>query len=263
MKIDTYLKNVKKHQDKNGFIGTSHCDALLFSGLMGCHPSVDVDLLAARDESGKWHRRPNKDCFATGGSKTSISRDMLLGVIYWAYHNNKPDVLDDLIKYAFKNRFVMGDSHSLKDKFGRCVITPNLLSLAALALKKLGGKNYWYLTWIPMVATSKVGGFQAHLAVLDAILRGEIKGKKYKIVYEYAEKQPMNPMFQYAAGNIEEAKSLLSNEKYWPNRSPNTHDRYESWLPQRDFGPDWMPDKEFEEHHGGDYIFLHYLIYRK
>lgn len=262
MKIDIYLENIKKHQDEHGFIDTAHCDALLFSGLAGCHPDVNVDITAARDESGRWHRRPNKDCFPNG-SKSTISRDMLLGVIYFAYYNNKPELLQELIEYSFKNFFIMGEAESLKHKLGRCLMTPNILSLAALALKALGGKNYWYLTWIPFTASDKVHGYQAHLAALGAILRQEITGKKYKILQTFAERQPKNPLFQYGAGNIEEAKLLLSNDKFWPNREPTSNDRSESWLPQRDFGTDWLSDGKNKAHHGGDYIFLHFIINKK
>ena len=263
-KTELYKTLIKSHQDKNGFIETDHCDSLLFSGLLSCVGGIEIKLEAARDSSGQWYRRPQQNCFPHG-SKSTISRDMLLGLLWGAYFNKRLDIIEQVIKYATDHALMMGDAVNLKVKFGRCLMTPSLLGLYAEASYALGGPNRFLLRKIPASLSTNMTGFQAHLTVLNALLRKEITGtEKYnKLLNIYANKNKFNPLFQYAADNLIMARDILDNESLWPkDRLPTRLDRKSSWVLERDNPADWQPaiTDTHKEHTGGDYLFVDWLL---
>ena len=101
LRYSTYSQLVTDQQDSYGFLHVDRCDSTLWSGLLGA-AGVPVDLTAARDSSGAWYRRPLSyaECYDCGGSKSTVSRDQLLGVLWWAWRSQRADVLLDLLKYA-------------------------------------------------------------------------------------------------------------------------------------------------------------------
>jgi hypothetical protein len=262
-KYDRYLTWIPQHQDKYGFIDTAHCDSLLFSGLVGCVPSIHIDIEAAFD--GKlWHRRPiEKSCFPEH-SKSTISRDMLVGLVWWVYFNDRPDIATNIVWHALKNWGIMGKAVNLSTKLGRCFIGFGLLSTFA----KLSGKWYfWPLTLLPADVNMKTlpTGYAAHIQVLHVLLRDLIDGNDpttNQILLRHVVREPMNPLFNIATGNYQAAIDVLSNVSLFPeDRLPTSKDRRESWLPQRDFGTDWFPaNGPAVQHHGGDFVFCYWLM---
>lgn len=269
-KFNKYVKLVKSAQDENGFIDTDHCDSLLFSGLLGSASNVFVNIKAAFDsKTGMWFRRPLSypECFDCGGSASTISRDMLLGLAWFTWRNNRLDIAEQVVRYALSHWLIMGKAASLKDKIGRCFMVPGMLSTWAEISYRLGGPNRWWLRWVPQVESKSVTGFQAHLCVLHILLRKEVTGhlsrRMERVLESHAQRQPNNPLFQYAVGNYDDAETLLLNEKWWPSdRLPTRGDRKESWLVQRDYGTDWAPaeDRKEVEHHGADFLFVSSLV---
>lgn len=262
----TYLSLIKKQQDSDGFIESQECDSLLFSGLVGCVPGIQVNIEAAYDRaSGQWHRRPcSKPCFPEH-SKSTISRDMLLGVLWYSYFNKRLDISEQIIKYALKNLFIMGQAVDIKTKLGRCLITPGLLSTAAWVSYKLGGPSRPWLRYIPQVESKSVVGFQAHLSVLHILLRNTLTGKEdnLDVIKKHYDRNPNNPLFCIANKKYEEAEKSLMNDDLWPSdRLPTNQDRREPWLLQRDHGKDWWPDasSEVKTYSGGDLIFCCWLL---
>lgn len=269
-KYNKYLQLVQTKQDEHGFIDTDHCDSLLFSGLLGSTSDVSVKIEAALDsKTGMWYRRPlsYSECFKCGASKSTISRDMLLGLAWFVWKNKRLDISEQVIKYALSRWLIMGEAASLKDKIGRCLMVPGMLATWAEISYRLGGPNRWWLRWVPQAESSSVTGFQAHLCVLHVLLRKEVTGRlpkrSQKVLESHATREPNNPLFQYAAGNVDQAEALLLNEKWWPSdRLPTRGDRKESWLVQRDYGADWAPAKDGKEveHHGADFLFVSSLV---
>jgi hypothetical protein len=91
-------------QDQYGFIESDECDSLLFTGLVGCLPSITVNIDSAFDKTtGMWHRRPTSTPCFPNGSKSTISRDMLLGLACYAYHNKRLDISEQVIKYSLSH----------------------------------------------------------------------------------------------------------------------------------------------------------------
>lgn len=264
-KHENYLSWIKAVQDRDGFIESSECDSLLFSGLVGCVPGIQIDLDKAFDRaSGQWHRRPcDRPCFPEH-SKSTISRDMLLGVLWYAYFNKRLDITEQLIKHALRNFGLMGQAVDLKTTVGRCLISPGLLSTAAWISYRLGGPSRPWLRYLPQSESSSVIGFQAHLSVLHILLRQLVTGKKTygKILEKHYNRNSFNPLFCAAVGRYDEARTILMHEAVWPkDRLPTSEDRKEPWVLQREYGKDWWPTiGPAHTHSGGDFLFCHWLI---
>jgi hypothetical protein len=253
-------------QDVHGFIDTAYCDSLLFSGLLAATSDVSIDLLAARDADGRWHRRPAKDCYPAH-SKSSISRDMLLGVMAWAWHKERLDVLEDLWDYGETHSWVMGEGDLTRTFF-----TPTMQTLLARQIHALGGSDY-AVRHLPILLDSNLTGFQAHLSVIIVWLSGEAVGdisqSHLDLLSAQAARQPSNAFFSYLCaiyshGNLSSTERTLMDTQLFPaDRLPTSLDRKESWLWQRDAGDDWSPRPlidGFSRHHGGDYLFLEGLM---
>ena len=261
IKYDRYKQLITTAQDKHGFIESNKCDSLLFSGLVGCVPGVNVDIMAAFDpESKTWRRRPIENSCWPNGSKSTISRDMLVGLAWYCHVHDRKDIADQVVKYALAHMGIMGKANSIKSLIGRCFIGPGLLSTFA----RISGKNriLWYFP-LDFPGSPTPTGFQAHLQVLHRLLKHKMCGtdpSKDKRLLKQAARQPNNALFQVAVGNVEKAKVLLQDEKYWPSsRLPTSQDRKEPWIFQRDFGNDWKPVSSKHVHSGGDYLFCEAL----
>lgn len=264
-KYSNYINLIKEQQDKFGFIDSDHCDSLLFTGLVGIDNKVVMNIEAAQDPNSKlWFRRPlDRPCYPDH-SKSTISRDMTLGLLYYCYFNKRADLVQELLNTIIKNKFIIGKAVDLKTTIGRCLITPTLLSTIALLNYKLGNKSsYNIFRFIPVSFNKNVTGFEAHLQVLHAYLRDTLNNSNnYKDIYKHHySRQPNNAFFALASGDLDFAVSSLLNEQYWPlNRLPTERDRSEGWLFQRDYGKDWLPSEGDKVHSGGDFIFLYSLL---
>ena len=264
-----YSSLIRAKQDEHGFIEHEHCDALLFTGLVGCLPEINPKIDAAYDPATKmWHRRPiEKSCFPVGSSST-ISRDMLLGLAWYCYHNKRLDISEQVIKYAMHNFMIMGKAKNLKVKLGRCLMSPALLATFAWVSYKLGGPSRWWLRWIPVqISNPKSIGFQAHLQVLHILLRKGLSGKKSRIGEKTLRwqhnRQMKNPLFAYAAGETEQAMNMLLNRHLWPSvKLPRSENRKPSWLMERDES-EWVYSNVGHEHTGGDFLFVAGLLLGK
>lgn len=264
-KYNTYLQLVRTHQDIDGFIDTKYCDATLWSGLVGVSgPSVDLTAALDPDVSGRWYRRPISypECWGNQESRSTISKDMLLGVMYWSVSRQRLDILEDIWEYGESRSWVMGNG-----RWGGIdtVMNPLWISTLAEAIYKLGGEDHYVWREVrPFFG--EVVDYPAHLQVLIILLRkdlGLVDDGAADILKAHAKRQPRNALFQYAAGCPEKAEELLLNSAWWPeDRLPRASDRKASWLFQRDFGPQWEPTDSDEEHHGGDFLFLANLLIR-
>lgn len=268
--FELYKTLIKTQQDVNGFIDYQNCDSLLFSGLAGSVPGVTCDLSAAKNSKGQWFRRPliYPECFSCGGSNSTISKDMCIGLAWYIYANKRLDLCEEFISYALRHFLIIGKSVNLKYTLGTCVVTPGLLATFAEISYRLGGPNRWWLRYLPQVESATVTDFQAHLSVLHILLRqkltGSISKTNQQILKTHAATQPNNPLFQIAVGNLNRAQVLLANSVWWPaNQLPTTANRKEPWLVQRDYGSDWVGDlsvKPPKTHSGGDFLFCYALL---
>lgn len=257
LKVARYRSWVPQVQDAQGFIETRACDSLLFSGLIGAGGAY-VNLTAARDPDGRWHRRPTAypECYPSE-SKTTISRDMILGVMWYAFAASDRGMLESLWSYGSARSWIMGDGD-------RAVVTltPQMVGLLAQLIYKMGGANHVTERALPAAYPASLTDFEAHLATLEIQLRkrayGAIESSAKTALVAYAARQPQNPLFQCALGNVVQAASQLKDAKYWPNdRLPESRDRCTFWVTQRDYGADWLPcPAEAQKFSGGELLFI-------
>jgi hypothetical protein len=264
-KADLYKSFLQEIQGPSGFIESDKCDSLLFSSLAAT-AGVAIDIEAAEASPGKWYRRPVSlpECFENGLSRSTISRDQLLGVLWWASRYKKMQVIEDLWDYGQARNWVMGKDNQQGTHTLLTPIVPLLSRLRnSLANSKLD--PLWAGLPLASEADTTKTGFEAHLQVLQLLLdkkfRGGFSPSALGVIQHQAARQPNNPLFQYAAGNVEGAVDILLNESYWPaDRLPTSQDRFSPWILERDDGPDWQPGGDFKKHSGADLLFVVYLI---
>lgn len=265
-------------------------DALLFECLRGCikgqHPLIesafDGELWYRQPQQYKVSSRPiwsqiedllwhwlrggytlDQSIHLTWNRQSTISRDMLLGLAWWAYFNNRLDVSEQVIEHALRNLGVMGNGDPTKT-----IISPALLSTFAWVSYRLGGLSRpWLRLFKP---SSKVQvGYQAHLQVLHHGLRSIMDAPHDKsIFFKQYKRNSHNALFAFFDCRYDKAISTLYDTRWFPtDRLPAKADRFESWLWQRDFGSDWFPDTEtyetYENHNGADFMFAYALLFNK
>lgn len=266
-KNDLYLQLIQPKLDESGFILHEDCDSLLFTGLLSSAQSINTDITAARDPNGQWFRRPlSKPC----SSASTISRDMLIGVMWYAWRNNRLDIAEDLFEYGRSHTWIMGEG----DK-SRTIFTPNMQSTLARLIFKMGGASYVERN-IPMSWASNLDGFEAHLQTLLIALHGEmygqISGEMLSKVAALRQNNPNNALFsyiysKYTTGDQSEAVNILLNKSLFPEKSLPTNANYcTEYLWQRDqldaetTSSDWLPCDKTKEHTGVDFLFVSGLI---
>ena len=256
----------KAEQYKQWWHPETSCDALLFNSL-SVVGGASHDLLQYRNESDRWFRTPTKDCYPER-SKSSISRDMFLGVMWWAWVNQDLDTLERIYQYGAANTWVMGEGVP-----SRTVMTPVLVGTLSKAICKLGG-TCRAVRHTPAAWGAVFEGFQRHLQLLHILLRADIDGglttPDRNAILGMWQNHSRNPLVAYAygrwvTGNLNPAAELLLNEDWYPkDRLPASRDRCSPWLPERDPATDNYlpcPDKG-HTHSGGDLMFVWALMKR-
>jgi len=218
-KLETLHEEAGEDSIYNGWM-LDGCDSMLFQGkyqaTAGALP-LDPRTAQLSGEAGRFFRRGSKPCNLDGkdvGSKTTWSRDMGIGLIYWAYRTKNLSVLADHFNYGKAHNWQMGKP--LDD--GRVIYTPNIISLLSNAIVSLGGSSSLHQKW-PTIYPSGLKSYQAHLQVLQIALRGEIatnkvdkpqkpeaelnmsiSGSMYRRLEEHSKREPKNPLYQAVYG---------------------------------------------------------------
>lgn len=175
-KLEDLHKEALELRLDNGWLDDG-CDAMLFQGkYQATEGAFYLDPRSAElsGEAGRFFRRGSTPCWDEKdlGSKTTWSRDMGLGLIYWLFRTKNLSALEDHATYGTQNKWQMGKPYD----DGRVVYTPNMLSLLYNAIAVLGGDNSLHRAWPPAYPTGLID-YQAHLQVLSIALRGELARK--------------------------------------------------------------------------------------
>lgn len=141
---------------------TVDCDLLLWSSIAGVG-GVDIDYMAFTDGAGRWFRRPSKDCFDSGDSRSDISNDQLSGLLWLLYVRNDYEEIGKLADYAEANKFVMGRGDE-----GATILKANLQGI----LGRLANRSYKNIRVPYLRGTDYV----RHIQVLQISLYAEISG---------------------------------------------------------------------------------------
>jgi hypothetical protein len=208
------LASIQEHQDEHGFIDTEHCDSLLFSGLLA-YGGGDVSILAAERSPGEWLRRPTsyQECWENGESRSTISRDQLLGVM-WATQAMEDEealaILVPMYDYGKANNWIMGEG-----RLGGAdtLMPPAYIALLADLLIARGYSPGDVRVWgtYPNTVDDKCSAYVCHVNVLRHYLRflSGNSGLDREGLAAIANRYPQNAFFQYAAGRQYRAAELL------------------------------------------------------
>lgn len=260
------LAKASPHTGEGDWVEDDNCDALLFNSLLqvGSGLPIDIELAQSSRTEGRWYRNPSHT-----GCSSDISRDMLIGLLVWAYHNERLDILEGLWDYGSSNAWKMGRELSGRTDT-RTILTPNLIGLLARAIYNLGGEKHLARHTAPSYKV--VPGYKSHLIMLQILLDGRIAEgiteEQLEALESIAAESPENALAQallhkYTDGDQTIATKLLLDK--WPvDRLPNTErDWCDHWRVQRadgDSGLQPCRDGEYQEHSGGDLLFTAGLI---
>ncbi len=255
-----YRVGVYKDLGPTGFISTEYCDSLLFSALNAVARNERIDIEDAQGEPGQWFRRPSKDCYPEN-SKSTISRDMLLGVILYAVHFNEPNILDDLWDYGEANNWVMGEG-----VIDRTLFTPTMIALLAEARYRLSGVDVEIRRLGQTYDTTP--GYRTHLSILKMVIKSKLGtlsrwDKRYLQIIK--DKNPHNPLVlamytKHIGGDYTAAISKLLAD-FPDDRLPTTDDWCSEWRTQLKANDTALkPCADGHEHSGGDFLFVAGII---
>lgn len=268
-KRQTYLELIPSVQDANGFIMVDECDSTLFSGLVRV-AGATVNLRAARAADGQWFRRPlsYEPCYPKH-SESTISRDMLLGVMWTAWKTKDLELAQNLFDYGVDNAWIMGEGG-----LGETLFSPALQATLAELVFRLGGPDHPVYRAFPQSWPTGYYDYVLHLQMLHIELRGQLTGSitddMLEVVKDAASREPDNALVallygKYVSGNADRTADLLLNARWWPgNRLPTLSDRKSDWITQRrerdaegQPNPDWLPvsDAPAVVYSGGDFLF--------
>lgn len=288
-KADRYTTWTADLEDDQGVLPQFKCDSLLFQSFYELATNGDLDISIYEGGRGEWFRSPSHDCFyrdAAGepvrnGSKTTISRDMFLGLFMHIWFQKDLDKAEGILTYGrnAEPRFFMGDGINFLERETRTHLRPSIRGTLYHLIAALGGednprKNAPYL---PSAASN---GYQLHLMVTHTLLRGLIldgvSDKELNVLKKASDKQPNNAYYSavyhlFADGNQDQAIQILLNEKLFPSdRLPSGQDRCSDYIFQRDYdrddsdpkNDDWKPcsDGSNETHPAVDFLWTFKVI---
>lgn len=228
------------------------CDSLGFTALAKlAGGSQDADILKAEGDPGRWYRSPEHDCYDLGQSASDISKDMFIMLLPYLYATGDKQNIKEIYDYGQKNGWVMG-----RGPISRTFLTPGIVLLIQELLGHFGFVE----------STEIKEGFEKHLDVIfiltSAMKRGGVNDVDYETLRKLAEKAPHNALFQAAYhrfkdGDQSKALEILLRDDLFPvDRLPESRDRCEAYLWQRDEDPkDWSPCDQGKTHDGVDFIF--------
>jgi len=261
-----YLSLEHEGQDKYGF-NTGTCDKLLMTALQVASGGK-ADLTQARDPDGRWWRTVERNCLSGGGAASSISRDMILGVVLAAMVTKNHDMIDKLIEYAEEHSYIMGDHNGSVDGESRTILTPALIASMMDVRWALEGRDMRAKT--PQV-WGHIPGYQTHLQAIHILIRGLVDGGvstyMLKAMEKNIESDPTNALYRsiyhkFTDGDQSKACDLLF-EHFPKDRLPTTNDQCHEYRYMHGNPEDWKPCKGNATHTGTDFNLVAAIILGK
>lgn len=249
-RYSTYLGLTPGQTDSNGWVSADICDGLLWNSLWSV-AGGNVDIYKAQISPGEWERNANGQC-------TSISRDMILGLMLDLWVKRDLTSVNNLISYGEAHGFQM---NSVSETDGADIMSPDIISTMYLERDKLGGaKNILLEAFTDNWFIGGQTGSNADLQVIHLLLRGLMEGSitsyDLGLLQTLANNNPDNAWFnsvfhRFKDGDQTQATNSLLNEDWFPAQVLPTNQEYcESvFLYQRDeyntgtttLTQDWTP----------------------
>lgn len=285
-----YSMELSKHLDSYGLIKDTVGDNLLYSSLtaVGVDAALPVEQCFCQKEK-IWHRHPlmKKDNWKNI-SPSTISRDMLKGLLFYYWFFNKKKEARKLFWYVLKNFGILGkfekhtspyqiakyssrmpkwlpkiirDWAAKYEPVSRIIISPSLLLLIAKVAYPLP-------SWLTSYQFRGLVGFRAHLQMLGIALRllidRKVSKSEHRVVLEQANREPLNSFFNLVAFAITNEKKYINrfyitmtNRGFFPT---DGRSRYPFWLWERD-STLWDTKPRLGSLSYGDYMFA-YRLYK-
>ncbi|SMF22751.1 hypothetical protein [Pseudobacteriovorax antillogorgiicola] len=277
-----YIKFSAEHLDEKGWMEDTYCDGLLFNSLRAV-AGAPVDMFLAEDPQvpGRFYRNWRQDCYKNhladkpNSSKSTISRDMLIGFLHWTLSEQRADLATNLVNYG-KSRSIQGIPLAWvvgEGQIGRAEMPPGLIQNAYDVIEKITGtpsplRDVNFQVW------SSCNGYPCHLQTLAALLRwrldGQLSSQAMTTLEAVADREIHNAMYNAVYGriaisdiHIERAYQSLLNEQWFPgDRLPSNRDRKGHYIFERDYikngstNPSWLPSDEPKKVYSGtDFLF--------
>lgn len=152
------------------------CDSLLWSGL-AAYAGAPVDLSLAEYYPGEWHRRPAPSCWTKAdgdvGSKSTISKDMLQGLLLAIWETRDVQTALRLAKFGEDNQWRMGEPYP--EMASRVVMSGNLKGQLGRIIYKLtdGRDRRSYRNTAPLYGPV-FKDYERHIQAIGIYLYGEL-----------------------------------------------------------------------------------------
>jgi hypothetical protein len=207
--------------------GVNDCDATLWAGV-ACNVGFDTQISLAEYNPGEIHRRPYNACWTEEngdvGSKSTISKDMLLGYHMCLWKRKDLAALQRLADYGEKNDWVMGRPASL---VSRVLLSGNGIGMLGRSIYVLSsGTDDRYYRRVGYLFPVVGEDFERHLQTQGILLQDSIDGgysltainsEMLDRLLENANAFPTDSLFAAALGRFtgdqSKAITLLLEEK--------------------------------------------------
>jgi hypothetical protein len=262
-KFAQYLSLTPSETDSNGWLTVDACDGLLWNSLWAVSGG-SVNIYKAEITPGQWERNANGQC-------VSISRDMILGVMFYLYEQKDLASVEAMIDYGEAHGFQM-NAESESD--GAMILSPDIIATLYEMRNKLGGPSSIAQTfdqawWI--YQTGYLANLQEIHLLLRALMLGSVTDGELSLLKRHSQENPDNAMFsaiyhKYLDGNMIESANIILNTTYFPSNTLPTNNNYceGPFLWERDEGTsDWQPCNSVITHPGIDVEFVGALIMDK
>lgn len=200
-----------------GWPSDEDCDGALWAGIARLAGADWVDISAAVQPDGRPTRRPFSDCGPhdlgyNGGSATTVSNDMITGIIAGMYASGSADTYTAkrLWDYGYSHSWIMGEPNYY---VSRVVLRPNgITMLARLLYYTSQGRIDYAARFGPILYGPATEDFEGHLMILGRYLQSKLGGPQYgmqvtEIVASHY--RPNDAFSQAVAGNSAKAARLL------------------------------------------------------
>ena len=282
-KQELYCELSKESYEAKKYV-VGRCDGLLFTAIHGLVCGyVNIESFESESEPGRYYRSPGQDCFVDGedkGADSTISKDMMLGLLHSLWHHKKIDEIKEVIEYGRANSWFMGEAIDLETKLSKTLLSPALTSLLYDMQSELDPESEELIEEESRKKVVVNTGYRAHLQVMRIVLEGRVRGGisdlKLEALRQQAERVPNNGLFHaaynhFVDGDQTKAIEIGLNPKFFPqDKLPNNHENYcTDYLFQRDelkdgtINSDWVPcpERAFELHSGTDFLALTWLVF--
>jgi len=165
-----------------GWPSDADCDGALWAGVARAAGADWVDISAAVQADGRPTRIPYADCGPgdmgyNGGSATTVSNDMITGIMLGLYASNDPTTAKLLWDYGYTHAWIMGEPNWYA---ARVLLRPNGITMLARLLYSTSSGRYDYAArWSAVIYGPVVEDYEGHLLLLGRYLQTRLGGPQY------------------------------------------------------------------------------------